>query len=141
MKLYLLKQRNQIVTTCFINICLYATKSNSWDILWTLKVKIYRLVQKSCPPPLPRNENNKRTSNRVIQSTCTGFSLFTIIDVVPHLEGLYKHHFRGTKRCDTMSFIIFYKAVLCWLWSFNLWVFWYRSCETLSLIIPYTALK
>lgn len=38
--------------------------------------------QKSCHLLPKRNENNKRKSKTVIQSTCTGLSLFTFIEAV-----------------------------------------------------------
>lgn len=31
--------------------------------------------------------------NTVIQSTCTGFSLFIFIEAVTHREGPYEHHY------------------------------------------------
>ena len=75
------------------NILLYSKEYSE-----SLVTPTYYFNCLSCHPLPKSNENNSKTNNTVIESTCTGFSLFTFIDAVTHREGLYEHyHFRGTK--------------------------------------------
>lgn len=47
-------------------------------------INMYWLVRKPCHALQKSNENNKKTFITAIQSTCTGFNLFTLINAITH---------------------------------------------------------